>query len=139
MVETAQRRTTIGYRLRDLGRAAGSLRTGLRRYQLEPGKLGPPPHCHSAEEELFVVLEGEGNLLLGEDEHSVRRGSVVSRPPGTRSEHAFRAGRTSLTYLAYGTREPNDVAYYPRSGKVYLRGVGLMAKLEPLDYWEGED
>jgi len=139
VAETEQRRTTIGYRLRDLGRAAGSLRTGLRRYELDPGKLGAPPHCHSAEEELFVVLEGDGTLLLGEDEHPVRRGSVVARPPGTRAAHAFRAGDDGLTYLAYGTREPNDIAYYPRSGKVYLRGVGLMARLEPLEYWEHED
>ncbi len=137
--ETGQRRTTIGYRVRDLGRAAGSLRTGLRRYELEPGRVGPPPHCHSAEEELFVVLEGGGTLLLGEDEHPVGRGNVVARPPGTRIAHAFRAGDRGLAYLAYGTRVPNDIAFYPRSGKVYLRGVGLMTKLDHLDYWDGED
>jgi len=35
-----------------------------------------PPHCHSLEEEIFVVLEGEGHLLLweedGVEEHEVR-------------------------------------------------------------------
>jgi hypothetical protein len=44
----------------------------------------------------------------------VRRGSVVSR-------------------------EPNDIAYYPRSNKFYLRGIGLMARIERLDYWDGEE
>ena len=123
---------------RDLARAAGSHATGLRHVELEPGCLSAAPHCHSAEEEIFVVLDGEGTLLLGEDEHPVWAGTVVARPAGTRISHALRAGEGGLRYLAYGTREPNDIAYYPRSGKVYFRGIGLMTRLEQLDYWEGE-
>jgi uncharacterized cupin superfamily protein len=123
---------------RDLGSAAGSERTGISHVTLPPGRLGYPPHCHSAEEEIFVVLAGEGMLMLGEDEHPVRPGSVVARPPGTRIPHAFRAGETELVFLAYGTREPNDIAYYPRSGKVSLRGVGVLGRIEPLGYWDGE-
>jgi uncharacterized cupin superfamily protein len=122
-----------------LARAAGSQRTGLNHIALKPGRLGSPPHCHSAEEEIFVILEGKGTLLLGEEEHAVRGGHVVSRPAATRVAHAFRAGETGLTFLAYGTREPNDIAYYPRSNKVYFRGVGLMTRVEQLDYWDGEE
>jgi uncharacterized cupin superfamily protein len=123
---------------RDLGTPAGSARTGLSHMTLRAGRSGYPPHCHSAEEEIFVVLEGEGTLSLGEEEHAVRAGSIVGRPPGTRVPHAFRAGAADLVYLAYGTREPNDIAYYPRSGKVSLRGVGVMGRIEPLGYWDGE-
>jgi uncharacterized cupin superfamily protein len=123
---------------RDLGSAVGSVRTGLSHMTLAPGREGYPPHCHSSEEEIFVVLEGEGTLLLGDDEHAVRPGSVVGRPPGTRVAHSFRAGTDGLAYLAYGTREPNDIVYYPRSGKVSLRGVGVMGRIEPLGYWDGE-
>ncbi|MDQ3889997.1 MAG: cupin domain-containing protein [Actinomycetota bacterium] len=123
---------------RDLGRAAGSVATGLKHVAVSPGKLAVPPHCHTAEEEIFVVLDGEGTLLLGEAEASVRRGHVVARPAGTRVAHTLRAGDDGLTYLAYGTREPNDVAYYPRSQKIYWRGVGVVARVESLDYWDGE-
>jgi uncharacterized cupin superfamily protein len=123
---------------RDLARAAGSELTGLRFVTVPPGKINCPHHCHSAEEEIFVVLEGSGVCVLGDEEHPVWRGSVVSRPPATRIAHSFRAGADGLTYLAYGTREPNDICYYPRSGKVYLRGVGVMGRIEPLDYWDGE-
>lgn len=123
---------------RQLGRAAGSVRTGLNHSVVRAGKLNCPPHCHSAEEELFVVLDGEGTCLLGDEELAVRRGHVVARPAGTRAAHAFRGGETALTLLLYGTREPNDIAYYPRSNKVYFRGVGLMARIERLDYWDGE-
>jgi uncharacterized cupin superfamily protein len=123
---------------RPIGVAAGSVLAGLRHMLVPAGKLNCPPHCHSAEEELFVILDGEGSCVLGDREHPVRPGHVIARPPGTRVAHAFRAGDAGMTLLAYGTRVPNDIAYYPRSNKVYLRGVGLMTRLEKLDYWDGE-
>ena len=123
---------------RDLGRAVGSERTGISHVTIPAGRLGYPPHCHSSEEEIFVVLAGEGTLVLGDEDYAVRPGCVVGRPPGTRVPHSFRAGATDLVYLAYGTREPNDIVYYPRSGKVSLRGVGVMGRIEPLGYWDGE-
>ena len=92
--------------------------------------LNTAPHCHSAEEEVFVVLEGDGTLLLGDEEHPVRRGHVVARPPGTKVAHAFRAGATGISVLCYGTREPNDITYYPRSEVVAVRGVGLLGRVE---------
>jgi len=70
--------------------------------------------------------------------HPVRQGSVVSRPAGTRVPHSFRAGPTGLTYLAYGTKNPNDICWYPRSNKVFFRGLGVIARLELLDYFDGE-
>jgi len=144
-VESVERDgATVGRRVRDLGRAAGSVRTGLRIAEVLPGKLNAPPHCHSAEEEIFVVLEGDGELLLWEGdevaEHPVRTGSVVARPAGTGVAHAFRGGEQEMTVLMYGTRDPNDICYYPRSGKVYFTGLGVIARLgESLDYWDGED
>ncbi len=86
-----------------------------------------------------MILEGDGVLWLGDDEIPVRPGHVVSRPPGTRVAHALRGGEEGLTYLAYGTREPNDIVWYPRSKKIFWRGVGVIARVEPLDYWDGED
>jgi uncharacterized cupin superfamily protein len=134
---------TIGRRIRDLARPAGSERTGLRHEDVLPGKLNAPPHCHSVEEEIFVVLEGEGDLLLweadGVAEHPVRRGAVVPRPPGSGVAHAFRAGDQGLALLLYGTRNPGDICFYPRSGKLMIRGVGLIGRVEPLDYWHGEE
>jgi uncharacterized cupin superfamily protein len=106
---------------------------------VEPGALSYPPHCHSAEEELFVVLDGSGTLLLGNEEHPVRAGSVVARPPGTGVAHAFRAGDQPLTLLAYSDRDPNDMCFYPRSGKVSLRGLKAIFRVERLDYWDGEE
>jgi uncharacterized cupin superfamily protein len=123
---------------RDLGRSAGSERTGLCHVEVAAGKQGAPHHCHSAEEEIFVILEGGGTLRLGEKQAPIRAGHVLGRPPGTRVAHSFRAGKEGMTYLAYGTREVNDIAYYPDSDKVNFRGIGLITRLERLDYWDGE-
>jgi uncharacterized cupin superfamily protein len=134
---------------RELGAAAGSHQTGLRWERLAPGKRSAPPHCHSAEEEIFVVLEGSGTLELlptpataevgaSREEHELSTGNVVARPAGTHIAHSLVAGADGLMLLAYGTREPNDIAYYPRSNKVYFRGVGLIARVEPLGYADGE-
>ncbi len=130
---------TVSRERRDLGTAAGSVRTGLKLVTVPPGKLGVAPHCHSAEEEIFVVLEGSGELVLGDEPHPVRTGHVIARPPATGVAHTIRAGLDGLTYLAYGTRVPNDICFYPRSGKVFLRGVGVIGRIEQLDYWDGED
>ena len=137
--------------IRLLGKSAGAVRSGLNWTSLPPNEEGAPPHCHTAEEELFVVLDGDGALELwapasGEhphqtepqETHPVRRGHVVSRLPGTRISHSFRAGPDGLTYLAYGTKEPTDICYYPRSNKVFLRGIGVIARLDLLDYSDGE-
>ena len=124
---------------RNLGRAIGSRRSGLQHVVVAPGKQSAPLHCHSVEEEIFAVLAGEGVLLLGDEQIAVRPGSIVARPAGTGVAHAFKAGAQPLTYLAYGTRDPSDVCYYPRSNKLAIRGVNLIARLERLDYWDGED
>jgi uncharacterized cupin superfamily protein len=145
-----RRGATVASQQRLLGRAAGSERTGLNHVIVPPRMLNVPPHCHSAEEELFVVLDGTGTLELTPSprqaaygaepsEHGVRAGSVVSRPAGTGIAHTFRAGSEGLTLLAYGTRDPNDICYYPRSRKISWRGVGVIARVEHVDYWVDED
>ncbi len=132
-------RTRIGRTRRNLGRSAGSVTTGIQHVEVFPGKESAPPHCHSVEEEIFVILDGDGVVVLGEEEFGVQAGHVVARPAGTGVAHVFRAGPSGLTYLAYGMRDPADVAYYPRSNKVAFRGIGVIGRIERLDYWDGED
>ena len=131
-----------------LGRAAGAERTGLHLLRLEEGSAGAPAHCHSAEEEAFVVLDGRGTLELlpsprhasrvGPETHELRAGHIVARPPATGMAHMFRGGAGGMTLLVYGTKDPNDIAYYPRSNKINWRGIGVIGRVEHLDYWDGE-
>jgi uncharacterized cupin superfamily protein len=138
-----------GFDWKGLGEAGGSVQTGLNWIRVAPGRAGTPPHCHSEEEEVFVVLEGDGTLELWpspraaqsgaeREDHAVRAGSIVARPAATRIGHTLRAGPNGMTYLVYGTRKPNDICYYPRSNKISWRGVGVIGRIEHLDYWDGE-
>ena len=118
--------------------------------RLDPGSRGSVPHCHSEEEEIFVMLEGEGTLHLWPSESfaagtgaereaiPIRAGHVVARPPATRVSHWFRAGPEGLTMLVYGTLKPNDMCWYPRSNKIAWRGLGVIGRIEVLDYFDGE-
>jgi uncharacterized cupin superfamily protein len=130
---------SVSSQRRNLGRAAGSASIGLKHVRVDPGKLSAPPHCHSAEEELFVVVDGEGTAIIGDDETAIRGGHVISRPAGTGEAHTFRAGTGGLTLLAFGTRVPDDVCWYPRSRKLFFRGLDVIGRLETVDYWDGED
>lgn len=136
-------------RWKAFGETAGSQQAGLHWEQLGPGAIGAPPHCHSEEEEVFVILEGEGTLELWptpvmesrgskREDVPLRAGHLVARPPGTKIAHAIRAGDAGITLLVYGTRRPNDIRYFPRSGKIYWRGIGFIGRLEPLNYSDGE-
>jgi uncharacterized cupin superfamily protein len=111
--------------VRSLGHAAGAVKAGLNHVKLRPEATGAPPHCHALEEELFLVLDGSGALTLGDEEHPLRAGDVVARPPSTGVGHSLRAGAAGMTYLVYGTRVPGDSVYYPTLGQVRLRGLGV--------------
>jgi uncharacterized cupin superfamily protein len=130
-------------RARRLGMAAGAVASGLNHVVLAPGSQGAPAHCHSLEEELFVVLEGGGTLELWgrgaqePEEQRLQRGDVVSRPAGTGIAHAISPGEEGVTYLAYGTRETNDMCFYPQLGRVSLRGLGIALRSPEIEHLPG--
>lgn len=132
-----------------LATSARSRQAGMHWERLEPGSRGTPPHCHSEEEEVFVVLAGSGLLELWpspraasngvqREDVPIREGHVIARPPATRVAHSFVGGDDGLTMLVYGTRKPNDMCYYPRSNKISWRGLGVIGRIEALDYFDGE-
>ena len=122
---------------------------GLHWQFLHPGRRGCVPHCHALEEEIFIILDGTATLELWPspaqardgktvEETPLRAGHVVARPPGTRISHSFRAGPDGVTMLVYGTREANDICWYPRSQKIFWRGVGVIGRVEQFEYFDGE-
>ena len=122
---------------------------GLHWQFLHPGRRGCVPHCHALEEEIFIILDGTATLELWPspvqtregktvEDTPLRAGHVVARPPGTRISHSFRAGPDGVTMLVYGTREANDICWYPRSQKIFWRGVGVIGRVEQFEYFDGE-
>lgn len=132
-------RGSVRRKVRRIGDALGAQSTGLSHVRVAPGGRSSPHHCHGGDEELFVVLGGSGELRLGEERFPVQRGTVVARPPGTGVAHSFEAGDAGLELLAWSLDDHNDILFYPDSGKVFLRSIGVVGRIEPVEFWEGEE
>ena len=109
---------------------------------LAPGKRGCPYHFHHAQEEMFVILQGEGTLRVAAQMLPLRAGDVVCIPPGPAYPHQIvNTSAAPLHYLSISTQERPEVCEYPDSGKVAAFGPGLRQVHrigESLDYWDGE-
>jgi uncharacterized cupin superfamily protein len=133
-----------------LGTGTAARKLGISVDTLPPGKRGCPYHFHYAEEEAFVVLEGEGQLRVAGELLALRAGDVIFIPPGPQYPHQIiNSSAAPLKYLSIGTRESPEIVEYPDSGKFLATGKGpldgathvfdqIQRATEPLDYWEGE-
>lgn len=66
---------------------------------LVPPDTGPPPHFHQAEDETFVLLDGEVTFHVGDDLVEARPGTVVFVPRGM--AHSFRNSRGGLARMLF--------------------------------------
>ncbi len=113
-----------------------------------PGKRSCPYHFHYAQEEMFVILEGEGTLRVAGELIPIRAGDVIDIPPGPEYPHQIINTSTApLKYLSISTQEMPEVCEYPDSGKYMafsrtkgpLLAGGRMHRADAdLDYWDGE-
>lgn len=87
---------------------------------LPPGKVQCPFHSHRGEEEMFVILEGEGELRFGDRRYKIRRHDVIACPTGGPevAHQIINTGTVTMRYLALSTRRPIDICEYPDSGKI---------------------
>jgi quercetin dioxygenase-like cupin family protein len=66
----------------DLGKQLEASTLGARLWRLRPGQASTR-HRHSTQEELYVVLEGEGRIRIGEESLTLAPGDTLLVPPGT--------------------------------------------------------
>lgn len=136
-----------------VGARIGARRLGYNVTAIDPGKAAYPFHSHRLNEEMFLVLEGEGELRLGAERHPVRAGDIVACPAGgPETAHQFRnTGSSPLKVLMVATALDSEVVQYPDSGKTgfavmtpgpdgkpqMVRGILRDGDEQP-KYWEGE-
>ncbi|MEV4019280.1 cupin domain-containing protein [Nonomuraea angiospora] len=70
---------------------------GVNRLTLSTGADGARPHRHMLSSELFYVLDGQAEFLLGEQFVTVAAGGLVVVPPGL--PHAFGAAPGAVADL----------------------------------------
>ena len=111
------------------------------------GKRSCPYHFHHAQEEMFVILEGDGTLRVADELIPIKAGDVIFIPPGPEYPHQIiNSSEAPLKYLSIGTRHDPEVVEYPDSGK-YQAIVSGNAEVplrviqrtgNSLGYWDDE-
>ncbi|MBS0431297.1 MAG: cupin domain-containing protein [Proteobacteria bacterium] len=142
-----------GGRRAELGRVMGARKLGYNVTAIAPGKCAYPRHNHRVNEEMFFVLEGTGEVRIGDGTFPVRAGDVIAcTPGGSETAHQLHnTGSTELKVLAVSTTESPEICEYPDSGKfgvLAFFGAGADGRPEMFshvgrpgesrDYWEGE-
>ncbi|HEY4083712.1 MAG TPA: cupin domain-containing protein [Burkholderiaceae bacterium] len=114
---------------------------------LEPGKRGCPYHLHHAQEEMFIVLDGEGTLRVAGEMLPIRAGDVIFIPAGPEYPHQIiNTSDTPLKYYSISTMETPEICEYPDSSKYLAKARRdseasfdvIDRRKESLDYWDGE-
>jgi len=132
-----------------LGPQIGAEKLGCNLIALAPGKRGFPFHSHRANEELFLILSGSGEVRLGAERRPIAAGDLIGAPAGgpASAHQIVNTGSGELRYLAIGTRESPDVIEYPDTGKFRVLDIprGGEAGFDaihgpggPAGYWDGE-
>jgi uncharacterized cupin superfamily protein len=87
--------------------------------EIAPGCENYPLHRHDGTEELFIVLEGEGEVRTEQGTVQIRAGDVLGFPPRYRVAHAIRnTGERAMRLLSFGApAERLDMIDYPESGQ----------------------
>lgn len=133
-----------------LGAGTAATKLGVSIDIVAPGMRSCPYHFHYAQEEAFVVLEGEGTLRVAGEMLAIGAGDVMFIPPGPDYPHQIINTSTApLKYLSISTKDSPEVVEYPDSGKYLAIATGALngerqvfrrihRENDDLDYWDGE-
>jgi uncharacterized cupin superfamily protein len=119
------RAKTNGYSKLKLSDQAGLTQFGFGEVTLEPGGGTSIPHWHEREDELIYVLEGEITVTEGEQTYVLRTGESAAWKAGVPVGHTIRnLSDRPARFLELGTRDPEEIAYYPGLDMRYRRTPG---------------
>lgn len=141
-------------RLASIGGLIGTRQLGAMLHIVPSGKKAFPKHAHHANEEMIIILKGNGTYHQGSQSWPVREGDIIAAPAGD-DETAHQIENTSsseLRYLCVSTKHDPDVVEYPDSGKfavasmvplgesVFKARIAFIGRKEDsLDYFDGEE
>jgi len=136
----------------DIGRKIGAQKLGYNLTVVPAGKRAWPFHNHRVNEEMFFILDGEGEVRIGKEVFPIKKGDVIAHPPGglETAHQIVNTSNAELKYLSVSTRMSPELVDYPDSNK-----FGVLAELagpegKPqiwrfvgrqegnLNYWDGE-
>jgi uncharacterized cupin superfamily protein len=131
----------------------GAKKLGYNLTAVPPGKRAFPFHNHLVNEEMFFVIEGQGEFRIGESVYPIRPGDIIACPAGGKetAHQIINTGTEELKYLSVSTKLLPDMGEYPDSNK-----FAILAEYPPVEnaqpqvfrfcgrqelnvnYWDGE-
>jgi uncharacterized cupin superfamily protein len=136
-----------------IGACIGARKLGYNITAVSAGKRAWPFHNHPAKEEMFFVLQGSGEVRIGEERYPIRTGDIIACPAGgsETAHQIINTGTEELRYLAVSTEHSLEMAQYPDSGKFAvkaefgtaldgtpLRFVFVGRETQSVEFWDGE-
>jgi uncharacterized cupin superfamily protein len=106
--------------------------------RLPPRAANWPFHSHSAQWEFYMIVAGRGKLRTESGTVELREGDCVSHAPGE-AHQIINSGATDLLYYVIASNAASDVCHFPDSGKWSLPGGDKTVRVEPVNYYEGEE
>jgi uncharacterized cupin superfamily protein len=117
--------TEAGFRARfaRLGDVLGGNLLGASLYELPPGERGMPYHAHHGNEELMVMLSGTADVRTPDKDIVLQPGDTMLFQVGHRGTHqVINRSEEPIRYLVVSTLNLPEVAEFPDTGKIFIRG-----------------
>jgi uncharacterized cupin superfamily protein len=106
--------------------------------RLPPRAANWPYHAHSAQWEFYMIVAGRGQVRTPAGTAEVREGDHLLHPPGE-PHQLLNTGATDLIYYVIADNPASDVCHYPDSHKVSVPGQPKPLRIQPAEYYDGEE
>lgn len=83
-------------------------------------------------------MTGRARIRAGSETFELGAGEVILHPPGE-AHQTFNPASEDLVVLIIADNPPNDTCYYPDSDKHGSRDLGINFRIQPVDYFDGEE
>ena len=108
----------------------GAAKSFIRTYTIKNGNTYSRFHSHTAREEFYLVLKGNGTARIGGHRVEIEEGDLISKPTGPDLSSQFLADRgqdlkiMDVEIWPEDERRSKDAVHYPDHGELDLFGNG---------------
>ncbi|HVY71858.1 MAG TPA: cupin domain-containing protein [Verrucomicrobiae bacterium] len=123
---------------RDIGEWGGGHPFDLELYRMPPGATNFPYHSHASQWEMYLVVDGTGQVRTPAGWEPIRAGDTFLCPPG--EPHQIQNnGTVDLLFYVIADNPRADVNHYPDSNKWGVKPQRKFFTMQEVDYYHGED
>jgi len=124
---------------KDIGTWGGGHPFDVELVRVAPGAANFPFHVHAAQWEMYLFLEGNGQMRGSEGTQTIGAGDHVLCKPGD-GHQIINTGTGDLVYYVVADHSPAEIVTYPDTpGKFAAKPVNRCFTMNDVEYYEPED